>query len=213
MFIECRHNLPHAIVCLHHKVRVDVEPAFAKPFLSRHNRSMRRTVRHIEKERCLLFGRSCFDILHGFTSQPWQHVYLIFVHDHGIVFDHPLHITRMMEAVEIIKTTFNRSIWNFTSNGRERFPPFALNNLSSRGIGILKVEMPLTDDARVVALCFEKTRDSGTVFSDEIWLKPLHDAALESRPPTVTTSHQTVSRRRTNRGTRVCIGKDHPFRG
>ncbi len=66
-------------------------------------------------------------------------------------------------------------------------------------VEIIEIQVPFTDDRGVVALRFQKAGDGRPIFRDQAGREPSDDALLQSCPPTVSSRHQTVASRCTNR--------------
>ena len=132
--------------------------------------------------------------------------------DDGIIFNYTFHIAGVMETVEVIKASVNGSVRDFAAHGC-RFFSLAFDFFSGSGILIQKVQMPFSDDRRVVALPLQVTGHGRSVFSNQAGFKSLHDAVLQSGAPAVAPGHDAVTCWSANGRSRVCVGKDHAFGG
>ena len=152
---------------------------------------MRRAQRQVEKKRAVGVGLGR-DEGDGFSRESREHRDGIAVVDHAVVFNHGLHVAGVMKAVKAVESVGQRPIGNGAADRRQAVV-FAGEGGACARIHILKVEMPLADDAGGVAMLSEKRGQGGSVFRDQAGSKALHHALLQFGSPGIAAGQQAVA--------------------
>ena len=140
---------------------------------------MGRSVGQIEKKWRTLVLSSLIEVGHRFFGEAGQHVDGIVMFDHGVVFDHALHVSGMVKPMEVVESAAGGAVGDFRADGSEAARNLAfIEFFSGLGIGVEEVEMPLTEDGCVVALGLQETGHCGAVGRDQSRSESLNDAFL-----------------------------------
>ena len=110
---------------------------------------MGRTEWHVE-EKGFLLALARLQVLNRFTRQTGKHVDGRVMGDDLVVFDHGLHVSARDGSPKMIEAPVKGTIGILAPTGGLVILPRIL--LSALGIKVLEIEVPLSDDRRVVAL-------------------------------------------------------------
>ena len=238
----CTHDLANGIVRFHDEVGIEADAAFALPFLTRQDGSVRGVERQVEEERRALLCFRLDDFLR-FTSEGGQHVFATEAGRTGALASVAHGAARVHEELDLFRgigryvVVFDEAVGHHVQRGTDAKVGVKADAVRAVGdglgvidivhlIGLFDVQLlrgasahpvhaqvPFAHTMRGVTLSLEHAGYGQASLLDQTWTEAAEHTALQLGPPRVAARHHAVARGCADTGAGVRIRENHALLG